>query len=301
MRRRSTRIAAEDVVFATGRHMPRPDPETPLLIAALRDRGIRSSLRPWDDAVGWADVPLVVVRTTWDYHERRDEFLVWAHGVERVTQLVNPASTLDWNSHKKYLFDLQRAGVPIIATTLLQQGCSDADHKIALREYPGEVVIKPAVSIGARGALRALGRSTEAAEHLARSTAVGDVLIQPFEHTVLTEGEASLIFFAGQFSHAVRKIPADGDYRVHARYGGRVVPHDPTPKQLRVASAAVSLAPAATPAYARVDLVRLQDEPAVMELEVIEPELFLGYHHAAVDRFTDHLADLLAAIRSSPA
>jgi hypothetical protein len=117
--------------------------------------------------------------------------------------------------------------------------------------------------------------------------------VQPLEPSVLTEGELSLIYFGGEYSHAVRKIPATGDFRVQERHGGDVVGHTPTAIQRDVAAAALAVAPCPT-TYARVDLVRL-DDPAVMELEIIEPELFLGRDPAAADRFAALLADLVRA------
>src|SRR5664279_2138134 len=108
--------------------MPTPDPEVHLLVAALHERGINAVLRPWDDATAWASVPLVMVRSPWDYSGARDEFLAWARGVDRVTRLLNPVEVLAWNSHKSYLLDLRRAGVPTVSTTLVPQGASDAEQ-----------------------------------------------------------------------------------------------------------------------------------------------------------------------------
>ncbi len=148
------------------------------------------------------------------------------------------------------------------------------------------------MSVGAFNAIRADPSSPAAAAHLATLAAREDVLVQPLQATVLTEGEASLIYFGGEFSHAIRKVPATGDYRVHREYGGSVIPHPPTPAQLEVARRALAEAPAAVLSYARIDLVRL-DDPLVMELELIEPELFLRDEPAAAARYAAHLVDLL--------
>ncbi len=259
--------------------MPKADPESDLLIAALRARGVAVDLRPWGEGVDWSAVPLVVVRTPWDYTMRRAEFLAWVHATADVTRLVNPAKVIDWNSHKGYLLDLAAAGVPVVDTVLVRQAATQSTMDDALRRYPGEVVVKPAVSAGARRTVRAPAGSRQAGEHLAELVATGDALVQPMREEVLTEGEVSLVYFAGEFSHAVRKVPAPGDYRVHEYHGGRVLPHEPTGAQLAVGAAALAAAPGDT-TYARVDLVRLAD-PAVMELELIEPELFLRHADAA--------------------
>ena len=281
-----------DVVLVTGRQMRKPDPEIHLLVAALERESIGVVIRPWDNATDWASVPLVVIRSPWDYSDHHEEFLSWARGVAAATRMVNPLKVLEWNSHKSYLLELASAGVSTVVTTLVRRGASDAEQAHALAVYPGELVIKPAVSVGAIGALRAGSSSPEAATHLAELASVGDVLVQPLAHSVLQGGESSLIYFGGQFSHAIRKIPADGDYRVQEHHGGSVVPHEPTEDEFAVAAATLAAAPAAT-AYARVDLVDVAGSPAVMELEAIEPQLFLDRDPAAASRFVAHIATLL--------
>ena len=153
-------------------------------------------------------------------------------------------------------------------------------------------MIKPAVSVGAIGTLRTIASSAEASEHLASLVAVGDALVQPFASSVVSAGESSLIYFGGVFSHAIRKIPAAGDFRVQIFHGGSVVAHTPTAAERWVAAAALALTPSPT-SYARVDLVSVDGEPAVMELEVIEPQLFLDHHPEAPARFAHQLAALL--------
>jgi glutathione synthase/RimK-type ligase-like ATP-grasp enzyme len=273
-----------DVVLVTGRWMRKPDPEIHLLVAALEQQSISVAIRPWDDTTAWASVPLVVVRSPWDYSDAREEFLSWARHVAAVTRLVNRFEVLEWNSHKSYLLALAAAGVSTVVTTLVPRGASDADRALALETYPGEIVIKPAVSVGAIGALRSTSDSPDAAAHLAELAADGDVLVQPLARAVLDHGETSLIYFGGDFSHAIRKIPADGDYRVQEHLGGRVVAHTPSADELAVAAATLAAAPTAT-SYARVDLVRVDGSAAVMELEAIEPQLFLDHDAGAAARF----------------
>jgi glutathione synthase/RimK-type ligase-like ATP-grasp enzyme len=141
--------------------------------------------------------------------------------------------------------------------------------------------------------MRATPDAAEARTHLSSLVASGDVLVQPLAESVLTEGETSLIYFGGIFSHAVRKIPAGGDYRVQTNHGGRVEGHTPTAPELEVAVRALAATPKPT-AYGRVDLVDVDGRPALMELEVIEPELFLSRHAQAPRRFAGHLETLLA-------
>lgn len=277
-----------DVVLVTGRQMPIPDPESHLLLDALRDLGVSASVQPWGDEFAWHEAPLVVVRTPWDYFDARERFLEWARGVAAVTSLVNPIEVLEWNSHKGYLRALRGFGVPAIETAVLPQGAPADEQAAVLQAHSGEVVVKPAVGGGAVGALRAHSEHAAAREHLAALLESGDALVQPLASAITTHGEVSVVYFGGQFSHAVRKVPALGDYRVQAEYGGRVEQHTPSDAELAVAAAALARAPKAT-SYGRVDLVSVDGRPAVMELEVIEPQLFLDRHPAAPRRFADEL------------
>lgn len=278
-----------DVILATGREMPRPESESPLLISALGRLGLSAALRSWGPGTDWSAASLVVVRTTWDYTANRSAFLTWAHECAAVTSFVNPVEVLASNSHKGYLCELARAGVPVVPTRMLECGSALRDQDEALGQIKEEAVVKPAVSAGARGTRR--GSPAELAPHLAALLRSGDALVQPFVGEV-REGEKSLVFFGGDFHHAVRKVPAPGDYRVQALYGGRVEPTRTRPVELEVARAA--LAQVAVPlSYARVDLVETSEGPAVMELELIEPELFLSHHPSAAGRFAAVLAGLV--------
>jgi glutathione synthase/RimK-type ligase-like ATP-grasp enzyme len=279
-----------DVVLVTGRRMPGPETETPLLAAALHEQGVDATIEPWG-STNQAVSRLVVIRTPWDYSAHREEFLGWVRTVAAATRVVNPVEVLEWNSHKSYLLDLAYAGVPVIPTALVPKGASGADQHSALEEYEGEVVIKPAVSAGAVGVLLAGALSPEAAAHLRLLTESGDVLVQPFEPTV-ADGEISLVYLGGEFSHAVRKVPADGDFRAQAHLGGSVVAHDATSDEREVAAAALATV-AADLSYGRVDMVATARGPAVMELELIEPQLFLEVGVSAA-RFAAHLVGLLA-------
>jgi glutathione synthase/RimK-type ligase-like ATP-grasp enzyme len=271
--------------------MPRPDEEMPMVVSALQARGVGAQVVVWSDPFAWASVPLVLVRSPWDYVGQLDAFLGWAKGVARVTTLVNPMPVLAWNSHKSYLTALANHGVPTVPTSVVPRAASSLAQGSELAGHRGEVVIKPAVSVGAIGAFRGPAVSAEAAGHLAGLTARGDALVQPFQPAVLYEGEISLVYLGGSFSHAVRKVPGVGDYRVQVRYGGSVRSHQPTSRQCQVAEAALALAPGAV-SYARVDMVGERD-PLVMELELIEPELFLRFERSAAPRLADHLVGLL--------
>lgn len=267
--------------------MPKPDRDTGLLVEELGRLGVKAGIVTWDDDLDWAAIPLVVLRSPWDYFRRIDDFLVWATHVSSVTHLLNPIEVIRWNSHKSYLLELQDKGVAIPPTRLLRKGAT-----ITEADLPGlmnvwkttEVVVKPAVSIGAVGAMKAAGEDPALAAHLADLLTKGDVLIQPFISSVPRQGETSLIYLGGEFSHAIRKVPAQGDYRVQDRLGGSLHEHTPTEGELKAGAAVLAAAPQEL-AYARVDLVEYRGESVLMEVELIEPELFLRFSSESVQSF----------------
>jgi glutathione synthase/RimK-type ligase-like ATP-grasp enzyme len=260
--------------------MPKPDPESHLLVAELERLGLRARVVPWTDpGAGEADV--VLIRTTWDYTSRREEFVRWCERTAARTPVLNPPGVVRWNSHKGYLRDLAAAGVSTVPTRVVA-----AEGEASL---DGAVVIKPAVSSGAFGAGRFAAGEPGATEHLLGVLAHGDAIVQPYVPSVAKRGERSLIYLGGELSHAVNKQPAEGDYRVQSHYGGEVTRHEPTPAELAVAETALAQAAEAL-TYARVDLVEGEYGPMVIELELIEPELFLGVEPAAPVRLAEEVA-----------
>ena len=260
------------------------DPEAPLVVEALREAGARADLHAWDATVDWSGYALVVVRSPWDYFDHLDRFLRWVDEVAAATRIVNPASVIRWNSHKGYLAEMGERGVPVLPTILLAGGTTDAAERLADCGW-ADVVVKPAVDGGARQALRADPCSPGAAAHVERLVAGGDVVVQPYAPQIKV-GETSLLFFGGAFSHAVRKVPAEGDYRVQAHHGGTEHPHAPSAAELETARRAMGCAPGPL-TYARVDLIDVDGVPTLMELEVIEPDLFLRLDDRALGRFAD--------------
>jgi glutathione synthase/RimK-type ligase-like ATP-grasp enzyme len=281
-------VADVKVVLATADPLPVPDTESHLIVEALVAGGAQAEMQPWDGGYDWAGADLVVVRSTWDYYGRLAEFLRWADAVEAVTALANPAAVLRWNAHKAYLVEMAGRGVPTVPTRVVRQGTWLPEPNWLASLGP-ELVVKPAVSVGAIGAFRGLHDDPGLLAHLSGLAEAGDFLVQPFIGSVLSEGESSLMFAAGALSHAVRKVPRDGDYRSQEHHGGTTVPHLATLAELDVAQAALAAAPARC-AYARVDLVATRTGPVVMELEVIEPFLFLPYDEGAAERFATAFA-----------
>jgi glutathione synthase/RimK-type ligase-like ATP-grasp enzyme len=272
-----------EITLVTASDLPAQQ-DTYMLVAALAEQGVQAAVVPWDEPRAWAEAPLVVLRTPWDYFHRLEEFLVWVGRVERRTRLLNPPAVVRWNCHKRYLLHLAERGVPILPTQLLSSG---ADLRFLAAE-PGELVVKPAVGVSAIGAKRGRGDDPALVQHVEGLLAAGDVLVQPFAPDVAVQGEVSLIYVDGTFSHAVRKRPAAGDFRVQDDYGGTVHPYEPATPELDVAVAALAVTPEPT-TYARVDLIQFEGRPAVMELEVIEPELFLRYAPGSPERLAHTL------------
>ncbi|MCQ9185114.1 hypothetical protein KMT30_40005 [Streptomyces sp. IBSBF 2953] len=256
------------------------DVDLPVLLEALREAGAEADQAFWDDAdVDWASYDLVVIRSTWDYSWRADEFTAWTQKVAAVTRLANPAEVVRWNADKRYLGELAAAGVPTVPTRYFAPGepAELPDHD--------EYVIKPASGAGARYAARYTpdGHDT-AVRHLARMHAEGlTAMVQPYVRAIDTGGERALQFFGGCLLHASRKraVLAPGtafDAEKVAHPG--LEPWTPAPAELAVAERALAAVPDAPGLlYARVDLVDGDDgRPRVMELELVEPNLFLFLH-----------------------
>jgi len=287
---------AAEVALVTCADERYQEPEVHVAADALRAAGVSTDVVSWDEDRDWGAYELVVVRTPWDYFDRVTQFLDWAARVERETSLVNPADVLRWNSHKGYLAEFTAKSVPTVPTRLVPGPSTDVADQI--REVPWEeIVVKPAVDGGARHAWRGLRDDPSLSRVAERLTEHGDVVVQPFVPAIV-DGERSLVFLGGRFSHAVRKVPKTGDYRSQRHLGGREVDHEPDSAELQVALAAMAAAPGRL-TYARVDLVDWEGAPVLIELEVIEPDLFLRDVPERVDRFVEVVRDELATARTA--
>ncbi len=276
------------VALVTCRAYPRLAEDDRLLRDALMARGVVAEPVDWDEAaVDWAGFEAVVIRSTWDYHVRADAFDAWINGLERMkVPLWNPPGVLRWNSRKTYLRELETAGIPTVPTRFIDQG--GASLAAVLQETGwDDVVVKPVVSASAYETWRA-ARATLAqdAPRYARLLAEGAVMVQPFLPGIMTDGEWSLCFFAGRYSHAVVKRPRPGDFRVQADHGGHYAAAQPSRQLVAEAEAALRAADRRT-LYARVDGCVMDGTFRLMELELLEPGLFLATDAGAADRFAD--------------
>ncbi len=267
-----------------------------LAIEPLARRGVAVDTVPWDRAdVDWASYDLAVLRSTWDYQDHAEAFFATLATIEASgARLANGLDTVRWNLRKSYLRDLASSGVAVVPT--LWRDRLHAGELMPLFEEAGarEAVIKPQVSGNAQGAFR-FDRATVAlrAAEIEAYFANRPLMIQPFERGILDEGEFSLMYFNGQHSHSILKVPKAGDFRVQEEHGSDVRAITPEPALLAAGDAAMS-AIGKRLLYGRVDLVRNGGEFRVMELELIEPALYLRMDPGAPDRFADAIVSLFA-------
>jgi glutathione synthase/RimK-type ligase-like ATP-grasp enzyme len=262
------------VALVTCRRLPDLDPDDHPLAAALVGRGHRVSMPVWDDeAVDWRGFDVAMLRSTWDYHHRRDEFLAWAERADAATCLLNPLPLLRWNSHKGYLAEIAAREAPVIPTEIASAG-SRLDVAARMRERGwARAVLKPAVGADSFGTILVDAGDTAAGQaHAEVMLPERDMMLQPYFRSVEEPGERCLVHIGGRYSHAVRKNSHFLGGR-HVGPEGRTVIADDDERE--AAARILSVAGAEDALYARVDLAR-DDEggPRLMELELVEPTLF---------------------------
>jgi glutathione synthase/RimK-type ligase-like ATP-grasp enzyme len=277
-------VSGLEVVWATCAELPDGDPDDHLALPAFAEAGVAVRYQVWDQPAADWSLP-TVVRSTWDYTTRREEFLAWARS---VPVLWNPADVLAWNTDKSYLDDLAAAGVPVVPSTTLRPGDEARVATVVADALAGaaSVVVKPTISAGSKDTRRH-SDGTGAAEHVHDLLRTGrPVLVQPYLDAVDSAGETGLVVLDGAVSHAFRKgqilhadaEATDGLYAVEDIRGTTA-----TPQQLalaeRVTHELARRFPDAAPLlYARVDTVPGPDgDPLLLELELTEPSLwFVG-------------------------
>jgi glutathione synthase/RimK-type ligase-like ATP-grasp enzyme len=278
------------VLCATCESIPNLTEDDQVLIAPLAKRGIEARAAVWSDrSVSWSAADAVVIRSCWDYHLRLEEFLRWIASLEQAgVRVWNPPAMLRGNADKIYLRELERKGVPIVPTLWPEAGFQLGQE---LRERGWKkAVVKPRVSATAYRTALATVEEANGAQALVDDLLHGPgVMVQEFLEEVSKHGEWSLIFFAGQFSHAVIKTPKAGDFRVQHDFGGGEKIAS-APDSVVQAASRVIAALEGTPLYARVDGVESGGQFLLMELELIEPALFLRLAEGAAERFAAAIA-----------
>ncbi|MPZ28436.1 MAG: hypothetical protein GEV12_19010 [Micromonosporaceae bacterium] len=296
--RRATRDTSR-VALVTCADLPELDPDDRLLAAALRGLGVEPVAAVWDDpAVDWSGFDLAVLRSPWDYPARRAEFLGWA---ATVPALANPVDVVTWNTDKRYLVELDLAGLPVVPTSWLA-----ADDRWQPPQT-GEWVVKPAVGVGSKSCGRyRLADPVHrrlAGSHVARLQHAGQlVMVQPYQPAVDRYGETAVLFLAGPgrdgllYSHAVRKGPmlAGPDRPSPELFRPeQITDRVPSAAELALARRVLAEVPGGPDRllYARVDLIPGVDgRPQLVEVELTEPSLFLGYEPGAAARLAAAIA-----------
>jgi len=274
--------------------------EDEYVVSALKDKGLKVERKSWSDpSVNWADTTCILFRSTWDYFDRFPEFSEWLDRVSDETILLNSKEIIYWNLDKHYLSDLENKGVNCVETYYLEKGRS-----VRLEDFLADLdiknaIIKPCVSGAARHTYKL--NSVTCADY---NETINDLLqeeafmVQPFQENIIKTGELSLIVMGGKYTHAVRKVAKQGDFRVQDDHGGVVLGYTPTEEEIQFAEKAVA-ACNERPLYARVDMIRDNaNKLAIMELELIEPELFFRFYKPAADRLADVIAQRVQSVKS---
>jgi glutathione synthase/RimK-type ligase-like ATP-grasp enzyme len=274
------------IVLATAADQPDITASDKLYAEALRRRGIGVAGAPWDGPrAAFAGATAVVIRSTWGYYRAADSFRDWTEAMAAATVLFNPIALVRWNLHKDYVGKLAAAGVRVPQSHFVAAEIDAIENAFAQSRWT-RAVVKPAT--GASGYSVELVARGELAASVARLPAEArsaGVLVQEFLPEI-EDGELSLIYFDGVFSHAVRKRPPKGEFRTNSRFGAKR--HAEAPPRAVVEHGAMALRTLPElPLYARVDGVIRNGELIVIEFELLEPELFMEFHPASAERFAE--------------
>ena len=261
--------------------------EDKLLTNALIKQGLSSKIVAWDDKeFDWTSTKSIVIREIWDYHERFEEFMNWVKETRKKTLFINDIDQVIWNIDKHYLSDLKEKDINIPESVFIDKGSKVSLKELHLTNNWDKTVFKPTVSAGSRNTIKITPENINENEELfAKIVSEEDMMIQPFLHNIETKGEITLVMFGGKFSHAILKKAKKGDFRVQDDFGGTVHDYSPTQEEINWATETVNkLTP--VPTYARIDAVWDNNENlAVTEIEMIEPELWFRKSEGSADMF----------------
>ncbi len=266
-----------------------------LAIGPLNDLGWDVTTISWHNtAVDWNAFDVVVIRTTWDYQRTPDEFLEVLAKIEASkARLENPLDVIKWNLDKEYLRRLEDSGVRTVPTIWDGEIDQRSFYRWKADLGADEIILKPNVSATAEHTYRLAEFDPDLADVFASRA----FMVQPFLTSIVDEGEYSLFYFGGEYSHAILKAPKLEDFRVQEEHGGTISAFDPGEKLRQAADKAFAMVDP-SPLYARVDLVRdSDDEFALMELELIEPALYLRMDEGAPRRFAEAINNVFKTLK----
>ncbi|HWZ58998.1 MAG TPA: hypothetical protein VNW46_08500 [Gemmatimonadaceae bacterium] len=279
------------VALVTCQALPHLSDDDQHALPALSARGITGVPVVWNDPTAtWSDYDMVIIRSAWDYYHQPAAFASWIDSLDQAgVPLWNTPRVVRANLDKRYLATLADAGVPIVPTLWLEAGQTVDLPALLAEQGWTEAVIKPVVSAGAHRTHLVTAASQQLFDV---SVARAATMLQPYLSEIETDGEWSLVYLGGTFSHAVRKVPRPGDFRVQPQHGGQTRRETP-PDAVRAAADQLLRQVPDPMLYARVDGVERDGQFLLMELELIEPRLFFEYAHDACDRFADAVESAL--------
>lgn len=272
-----------NVAIASCHNLPDWEKDDLPFFEELTALGINYEILPWDSDTDWRRFDTCLLRTTWDYQERFADFMAWIKTVSSQTQLINSESIIVWNSHKRYLKELQEADITIAPSEWLLKGSHYDVNQLMNQHGWSQGFIKPLVGANARECLRFDNDQEgliKAQQHVDRLTPNEDLVLQPYLNNVESFGETSGIFFAGEYSHGTRKVPMQGDFRVQDDYGAKDYIYHLSQDELSLAKEAINYVAKKfeMPLYARVDFLHHKNGTVfVNEVELIEPSLFFRH------------------------
>ena len=269
--------------------------EESLIMSRLLERGIKCKRVDWNDSeFDWNRCRLALFRSTWNYQDRITEFLDWLETTSKKVEFINSRQSVLWNLNKRYLSDLEHRGVSVVPTFFYSQEEFVSPEELFERAKSTDIVVKPVVSSTAKDTYRLNTNNISTfSSTLIELFRQQEMMLQPFQQSVLDDGEISLIVIGGKCTHAIKKVPKSGDFRVQDDFGGRVLAYFPSDEERSFGEAAINSCDYDL-LYGRVDVVRNErGKLAIMELELIEPELFFRFHTPSARLLADLIVNRL--------
>lgn len=290
-----------DVVILTESRYLNPKEITPyianvlledgLVKVALEEKGLIVTRKDWADSdFDWSCTRAILFRSTWDYFDQFELFKTWLTKVESQTIAINPISQIWWNMDKWYLRDLEKRGIPVVETAFIRRGETQSLSQILEENDWVDAILKPTVGGGGRHTYRVNPQNVKDYESIFSALTRGeDMMLQPFQNSIVRKGEISLMVIGGNFTHAILKKVKHGDFRVQDDFGGSIHSYSASAEEIAFAEKVVA-ACEPTPTYARVDVMWNNDnELVVSEVELIEPELWFRENNKAAELLADEI------------
>lgn len=272
--------------------------EDEMLIHALQQTQLKVCRVSWSNPnFDWHNTRAVLFKSTWDYYYQFKQFSAWLGQIKQHTIMINPVEIIEWNLNKKYLIDLENKGIRIVDSIIIEQGKNVALDSFFQQFNTSDFVVKPLISGSARHTFKVTHNNiTNTQLQFNQLIQHEGFIAQPFQQSIMSHGEISLMVIDGQFTHAVLKKSRAGDFRVQDEHGGTVHPYFASAEEIKFAEQTIA-ACNPKPMYARVDLIRNnKDQLVLMELELIEPELFFRFEQSATFKLADSVFKFLKAI-----